>query len=368
MPLILIIETDPDLREELRDLLLYERFQVQEAWDGSSAWQQLQTSRPDLILSCVQYTEGTGFEWLKKLRLSPEYAAIPMLFLTGLASPEDMRKAMNLGADDYLVKPVRSQDLMQAIQTRLKRLQDIQAPQQHGFEHYRHSLLRHFPHEVFTPLNVLLGSARLLQTRFRNMPPHRLEQLASSLMHNGSRLYHLLQNQLMFLELETWEHLEQQPWKNQVIGIESIPVIEQVSREKARYYQRMTDLQLQLVPATVMILEKHLQVVIRELIDNALKFSPPGSPVIISSKLQANQRWALKVLNTGSGMTAEQVNDIQAFQQFNRSHQEQQGLGLGLSLCKRLLHCYSAKLQIESRPERYTLFSLELPCQPAVTH
>ncbi|MBF2051985.1 MAG: hybrid sensor histidine kinase/response regulator [Candidatus Sericytochromatia bacterium] len=361
MPQILIIETDSDLREELRDLLTYERFEVLEASDGDSAWRQLQQERPDLILSCVQYGEGNGFDWLKKLRQSPEYAAIPLLFLTGLASPEDMRKAMNLGADDYLVKPVRSLDLMQAIQTRLQRMQDIQAPQQHGFEHYRHSLLRHFPHEVFTPLNALLGSARVLQSRFRDLPPHRIEQMAHSLMRNGSRLFHLLQNQLMFLELETWEHLDQQPWKEQVTGVESTRVIEQICREKGRYYGRESDLQLQLQPARVMLLEKHLQIIVRELIDNALKFSPEGSPVLLNSRILPTGQWFLKVLNTGSGMNAEQIESIQAFQQFNRSRQEQQGLGLGLSLCKRLLSCYHASLEIESRPERYIQFSLTLP-------
>lgn len=364
MPRILIIETDTDLREELRDLLTYEHFEVQEAWDGPSAWEQLQQNRPDLIMSCVQYGEGNGFDWLKKLRQSPEYAAIPLLFLTGLASPEDMRKAMNLGADDYLVKPVRSQDLMQAIQTRLQRIQDIQAPQQHGFEHYRHSLLRHFPHEVFTPLNALLGSARVLQSRFRDLPPPRIEQLASSLIRNGSRLFHLLQNQLMFLELETWEHLEQQPWKDQVSGVDNVPVIEQVCREKGRYYGRENDIELQLQPAQVQVLEKHLQIVVRELIDNALKFSPAGSPVLVSSRVLPSGEWALRVLNTGSGMSSEQIENIQAFQQFNRSRQEQQGLGLGLSLCKRLLSCYNASLQIESRPERYIQFSLILPIAP----
>jgi len=362
---ILIMETDLDLCEELQDLLVYERFEISTATGVASAWQSLRLQIPDLILSCVQFADGNGFEFLARLREHPQYQAIPLIFLTGRASPEDVRQAMHLGADDYLVKPVRSQDLLQSIQARLLRMRQLGANRSLDFERHRHILLHHFPHEVFTPLNALLGSARLLKKKFRDLPPQRLEQLASVLLRNGVRLFHMLQNQLMYLELETWQQHEDSAWiRQQAQALETVAELTKLAHERADYYGRQADLQLNLVPAQVRILNKHLQVIGRELIDNAFKFSQPGTPVVVSSRCSEGQ-WLLKVLNTGSGLTPKQIQEIMAFQQFERQQREQQGIGLGLSLSERLLSFYGSRLQIDSRPERYTEVLFALPLWPA---
>jgi two-component system, sensor histidine kinase and response regulator len=123
---------------------------------------------------------------------------------------------------------------------------------------------------------------------------------------------------------------------------------------------RKSDLQLELQDVWGNIEEASLQKLVGELVDNAFKFSEPGSKVIVSSQLRGGC-CEIAVLDEGLGMTPEQIDSIAAFRQFGRECAEQQGLGLGLSIASRLARLWGGKLEIESRAGGGTMVRLELP-------
>lgn len=129
MKKILVIEDEPEMRRNLLMILKLEKFQPIGAENGRRGLELVQREKPDLILCDVMMPELDGHGVLEALRKDPESAAIPFLFLTAKGERADFRAGMNLGADDYLTKPVARADLLQAINTRLLRA-DQQAPRE----------------------------------------------------------------------------------------------------------------------------------------------------------------------------------------------------------------------------------------------
>jgi DNA-binding NarL/FixJ family response regulator len=123
MKKILLIEDHPQMRENLQLMLEMEGFTVLTAGDGRRGLDLARRQPPDLILCDVMMPELDGFGVLQELRADPATTTIPFLFLTAKGERVDQRTGMNLGADDYLVKPVGKQDVLAAITARLQRQQ-----------------------------------------------------------------------------------------------------------------------------------------------------------------------------------------------------------------------------------------------------
>ncbi|MEL7037447.1 MAG: ATP-binding protein [Cyanobacteria bacterium J06592_8] len=94
--------------------------------------------------------------------------------------------------------------------------------------------------------------------------------------------------------------------------------------------------------------------IVEELMNNAFKFSEPGTPVHLKTQVE-NDRFILVVADQGRGMTAEYIQQIGAYLQFERKLYEQQGSGLRLSIVKRLVELHQGKLTIESIPNKETI-------------
>jgi len=120
---ILLIEDHAQMRENLILMLEIEGFSVLWADQGRRGVQLARLEMPDLILCDVMMPEMDGYGVLRELRAAPATASIPFIFLTAKGEKLDVRTGMNLGADDYLVKPVAREDLLAAIAARLERQQ-----------------------------------------------------------------------------------------------------------------------------------------------------------------------------------------------------------------------------------------------------
>ena len=131
---ILVIEDHLEVRENLHELLELCNYHVISAPDGTSGVQMALTEQPDLILCDIMMPGIDGYEVLNTLGRHPETAAIPFIFLTARADKADIRRGMQLGADDYLTKPFEEQDLLRAIQVRLHKSHLLKQPFPRSFE------------------------------------------------------------------------------------------------------------------------------------------------------------------------------------------------------------------------------------------
>jgi len=120
---ILVIDDDAKMRRQIATLLAAEGYATLEAHNGKEGVALAQTEKPDLIVCDITMPEMNGHRVLQALREQPATAHVPFIFLTGWGEREDLRAGMNLGADDYLVKPVEPADLIAAVQARLRRRQ-----------------------------------------------------------------------------------------------------------------------------------------------------------------------------------------------------------------------------------------------------
>jgi CRP-like cAMP-binding protein/ActR/RegA family two-component response regulator len=118
---ILVIEDNPEVRENLTEILALSHFTVITADDGTQGVSLAQTELPDLILCDVMMPKLDGFGVLNILGKRPDTAGIPFVFLTAKSERADFRRGMNLGADDYITKPFYKDELLNVIETRLKK-------------------------------------------------------------------------------------------------------------------------------------------------------------------------------------------------------------------------------------------------------
>ena len=120
MTRILVIEDEEALRVNLQTILEAENFQSMGAANGRIGVDLAREQLPDLILCDVMMPELDGYGVLAELRQDPITATIPFIFLTAKADKSDLRQGMNLGADDYLIKPFRVNELTARIKGILK--------------------------------------------------------------------------------------------------------------------------------------------------------------------------------------------------------------------------------------------------------
>ena len=116
---ILIIEDNNDIRESTAEILMLADYDVMEAKNGKIGIELATTHVPDLILCDIMMPELDGYGVLYLLNKNPQTSSIPFIFLTAKAERIDMRKGMEMGADDYLTKPFDDVELLNAIESRL---------------------------------------------------------------------------------------------------------------------------------------------------------------------------------------------------------------------------------------------------------
>ena len=121
MKKILVIEDEPEMRRNIAALLRFRDYQPIAAENGRVGLEIARSQLPDLILCDVMMPELDGYGVLRSLQSDARLALIPFIFLTAKGEKDDLRSGMNLGADDYLTKPVGNDELVKAIETRLHR-------------------------------------------------------------------------------------------------------------------------------------------------------------------------------------------------------------------------------------------------------
>lgn len=361
---ILVIEDEEAVRTNLLEMLDAEGFSVMGAQDGRTGMQLAQDYVPDLVICDIMMPELDGYGVLAELRRDPLTAAIPFVFLTARADRTDLRRGMELGADDYLVKPFTISEVLRAISTRLDKRSQVSAYYQNKLDELRSNIAASLPHEFLTPLTVILAASDILVRHSDGIEPAEVPEIGERIHSSAQRLHRLIKNFLLYtrLELASTDPAKVEALRGYGVS-DARTVIGQAALRVARQANRMADLYIDLIPATLPISEAHLSKIIEELLDNAFKFSLAGTPVQVQCYMGAPHVFTLSVKDSGRGMTADQIARIGAYVQFDRENHEQQGQGLGLAIVKRLAELLGGELTITSEPGRFTRVGIVLPVQ-----
>ena len=363
---ILVIEDDINVRQNILDLLEVEGFNIVEADNGLLGVQLAQEEIPDLILCDVMMPELDGYGVLKALRQRLETAIIPVIFLTARSDKTDFRQGMEMGADDYIVKPFTRKELLAAIACRLEKNTTIKNENQRRLDNLRNSIALSLPHEMRTPLNGILGFSQILKEESESLDSQTVKEMAEFIYVSGERLFELIQKFLTYAELEIIRTDPEQIefLQSQTTIFPNLGVMEILS-DKAKKAGREADLELELHPCQVNISTAKLAKIVEELVDNAFKFSLQGSPVQVKGQVIDNQL-VLSFIDHGRGITAAQIAQLGAYQQFERKLYEQQGSGLGLMIAKSITEIHGGKLKIKSKPQEKTVVQVMVPCSQII--
>jgi len=353
---ILIIDDVPENIYLLQEMLDPEEFETFTASNGKEGIRAAMNELPHLIICDIMMPELNGYDVMNILRQNPGTESIPFVFLSAKSTVEEIREGMNLGADDYLTKPVSNKDLMKTIRIRLAKKEKIDKK----FEGLIHSISYALPHELQTPLTSILGFSEILIEDYDTITSKDLLEIAKNIGDSAKRLNELIQKILLMNKLDMISYDREKIsalQSNSHCQVEGI--INDVAKNKSKYYNREKDLIIIVQPATIQFSENNLKIVVQELVDNALKFSETGTIIHIVG-ISLNNEYVISIMDSGRGISDEQIASVGEFMQFDRTKYEQQGTGLGLSISQKLIGIFGGKLKIESIPSKQTIVRVTL--------
>ena len=272
-----------------------------------------------------------------------------------------MRHGMELGADDYLPKPFAIDALYAAVDARLKKAQAVRQEAEKKLADLRDNISMMLPHELRTPLNGILAYGEILASDAGTLPQQEVAEMGQVIYDSGKRLERLIENFLIYAQIEM---LGADPQTVNALRAKRTEFPSRLIKERAagqaKAAERPDDLSLEVADAPVPISEEYLRKIVEELAQNAFKFSEPGTKVIVSfSGTPAGA--VLTVTDHGRGFSTEHLTKVGAYMQFDRKMQEQQGLGLGLVIAKRLTELHGGTLAIQSIKGANTTVTLRFP-------
>src|SRR5579864_3850565 len=123
--IILVVDDEPQIRRVMRTTLASHGYAIKEAKSGEEALESIRSEKPDLILLDVNMPGMSGVETCREIRSSSD---VPIIMLTVRNTEKDKVKALDAGADDYVVKPFGIEELLARIRAALRRVTNVENP------------------------------------------------------------------------------------------------------------------------------------------------------------------------------------------------------------------------------------------------
>ena len=368
-PTILVVDDTPDNLVMMNDLLS-DKYKVKIANSGERALQiAMSASPPDLILLDIMMPELDGYEVCRRLKRDPKTMNIPVIFLTAKSEVEDEKKGLELGAVDYITKPISPSIVMARVKNHLalKAMADVLQEANVELEQAKavaekanlakSEFLSSMSHELRSPLNSILGFAQLMESESPPPTPTQIERIAR-ILQAGWHLLTLIDEILDLAKVESGQvPLLEEPVSLGEVMLECQGMIDPQAQQRGidmTYPQFDT-------PYLVHADRIRLKQVLINLLSNAIKYNVKKGTVKVTCAESTPGRARVSIRDTGEGLSPEQL--AQLFQPFNRLGQEaggEEGTGIGLVLAKRLVELMGGVIGVESTLGVGSVFWFEL--------
>jgi len=350
-PTILIIDDEPALLMGLAATIRRNGYEVITASNGNEGLQKAKEGRPDLILSDVMMPPPNGFELRRLMNLDPELASTPFIFLTARSNVEDRVSGMREGADDYIVKPFATQELLARIEAVLRRVQTEQArgreqmrvQAQQDMDKLRYEILQNFHHELRTPLvNIMMPLELAANNRFSD--PEEQSRFLQIALSNADRLESLVTDLILLSNIDHGD-------LNTILQPIDVDMhILAPARKRLEIYQTkaiefFADVSEQ---GKITAPRREFIHAVLHLVDNALKFSPEKGQVSLSVKPGLDGGISIIIQDEGPGIRPELREKVfeRFYQMSQGDNREYEGLGLGLTIARAVFRSLNGDIQI----------------------
>lgn len=394
---ILIVDDYPNNLAVLSDCLSYSGFEILVAQDGESAMEKVEYAHPDIILLDVMMPGVDGFETCRRLKAEPSTQDIPVIFMTALSDTVDKVKGFQLGAVDYITKPVQHTEVLARVTTHLKlrnltkRLQEqnlhlqqeicdrqlaeeqlraMEAQlrealvQEKELSELKSRIISTISHEYRTPLTTIISSAELLENYRHKLDEDKqfkhFRRIHASVEHMTALI-----NDVLFINKAEFEKLEFQPAPLDLVKFvgELVDEMQVAATEKHRIIFTTID-----ECRECYLDAKLLRQILSNLLSNAIKYSPKGGRVYLQLTCESNKA-IFSCSDEGIGIPLTDQRNL--FDSFSRGSNVGTigGTGLGLSIVKKCVELHGGEIAVHSEVGVGTTFTIALPthCQSLAT-
>ncbi|MEO6599087.1 MAG: hybrid sensor histidine kinase/response regulator, partial [Polyangiaceae bacterium] len=333
-----------------------ENMQVLVARRGEDGVRVFETEQPDCVLMDVRMPDITGFVACQRIRALPGGRTVPIVFLTALRDVETFDQALEAGADDFLVKPVRPTELLIRVQTALKlgRLGNEVGSLYESVRRQRDDLIRlqlqkdrfiaFLVHDFKNPVNSMELRAQLL-LRNRDLPG----EVRSGVLQIRSDVRHLMRLISNVLDVSKGEEAALQPVATELkldgVIARVFDALSMTASDSGIKFE--SQLESTSITADPDLLER----VLENLVENAVRHAPRDSLVSVQA-VRSEQFVEIRVRDRGRGVPPELAERL--FEPFVQAAMEPQdgpisrtGHGLGLAFCKVAVHAHGGQIWIE---------------------
>ena len=366
MTKVLIAEDNEMLLEDIALELEMRGYDVVQASNGNLALHHLKTAQklPDIIVSDIAMPDMDGFKFLEHVRNVSEWIAIPFLFLTAFDSPNSVRISKELGVDDYITKPFRAEDLVLAMESKLKRVKAFEAQADQNLDVKRKTLLHMMSHELKTPLMSIYGGSELLAESLAETSDETVHKMLDLIRDGANRLNNFTGKAIALIEVDSGNlhklHGEVKREHNlvKVIKVALVTVQQEITVNerdvKICLHEPAQDY------SSVGIFE-YMVMMLEELLRNAVAVTPDGGEVHVSIET-AKDSAIICIVDQGHGIQEDDLSRVwDRFVQIGRDVHEQQGSGLGLPIVRDVARIHGGDCTITSKPGEGTTVRLSLP-------
>jgi len=390
-PLVLVADDEPDMRRFLRSQLDMD-YDVLEATDGLQALEKATQFLPDIILLDMMMPEMDGLAVCRELRKREDTTAVPIILLTARADEETKFNALEMGANDFLAKPFSSTELHARIknlveshdfQRKLSKQNRVLSTTIEQLKETESQLVQSeklaslgrmsagIIHEINNPLNFATTGLFALRNKCQQLAPaerREYEEILGDVEEGMKRVRNIVSDLRMF------SHPEAGP-------SELVDVAEAVNtslRFLAGEWKNKVQIEQKIAPGQAVQANRNKLIhVLVNLLQNSLdamhkKKFENESPAIGIQSWTEGERSFIVVRDNGPGIEPKHLDKI--FDPFFTTKDVGEGMGLGLSICHRIVQGYGGRISVKTEPGRFCEFTLDFPIkakpvpEPEVEH
>ncbi len=369
---ILVVDDVPDNCFLIQSILEEEGYQITVAYSGPEAITLIEESPPDLLLLDLMMPGMDGYEITRQLRSRPGLPFLPILLVTA-SEDASMVKGLDLGADDFIRKPVAFDVLLAKVRSLLRLKHSVD--ERDHIASVREDFVSRLTHDLRTPLVAADRMFHLFeQGAFGDLPPQMQEAIKTMLISNQNLLK--MVNQL--LEVYRYE-AGRKPLAFSSLDLEEL--LTQILQElKGLAQEKSLELYLdrsKIEPKQAVKIKGdrvELHRVFTNLIGNAIKFTDRGFVKIClrvekysltdpdHGSVDENSEVIIEVHDTGCGISPQEQANL--FERFRTGNHTRAGSGLGLYLSRQIVEAHCGKLELKSELEVGSVFAVHLPTNP----
>ena len=358
-PTVMVVDDEPANVQLMAALLAEGGYDVLPATNGAEALEITAIRKPDLALFDLKMPGMDGVQLCRRFRETPELAAVPVIFVTGVADEDELVRCFEAGAVDFLTKPIRIAELLQRVRTHLelKFSRDRLIIKARDCD----SLTAMVAHDLKSPLASIRFSVQMLAEE-PLLKEERLQDLLAALVDSTDHTLAFIDDFLNrnaaanTVDLDAFKPFAVKEMLQQVV-------------ERYDYYGSEKKIRVELDPAEPaeafgdVLAAEH---VVENLLSNALKFAPPGSRVRVVLESGNPGSVRIRVLDRGPGI--DESDRKRLFLRYvrltARPTSGESSTGLGLSIAKQLADAMHGSLSYEPREDGGSAFIFELPTRP----